>query len=82
MTATVEQTQSELLKLIDLAQKGEEVVIVNQGRRVARLTSLPEARLNPNRQAWLVQLADLRTRLATDKTGLTIEEILDEDRGV
>jgi antitoxin (DNA-binding transcriptional repressor) of toxin-antitoxin stability system len=80
MTATVEQTQSELLRLIDLAQTGEEVVIVNQGRRVARLTPLPEHRLNPNRLVWLAKLADLRTRVATDKNGLTVEQILDEDR--
>jgi antitoxin (DNA-binding transcriptional repressor) of toxin-antitoxin stability system len=82
MIATVEQTQSELLRLIDLAQKGEEVVIVNKGRQVARLTPLPESRPKPNRQAWLAQLAELRTRVATDKNGLTIEQILDEDRGV
>ena len=82
MTATVEQTQSELLRLIELAQKGEDVVIVNQGRRVARLTALPKSGLNPNRQTWLAALADLRTRIATDKIGMTVEEILDEDRGV
>jgi antitoxin (DNA-binding transcriptional repressor) of toxin-antitoxin stability system len=81
MTATVEQTQSELLRLIGLAQKGEEVVIVNQGRPLARLTPLPENRLNSNRQGWLAKLADLRSRVATGKTGLTVEQILDEDRG-
>jgi prevent-host-death family protein len=81
MTATVEQTQSELLRLIDLVQKGEEVVIVNHGRRVARLMPLGESSLNPNRQAWLAQLAELRTRVATGKNGLTVEQILDEDRG-
>ena len=31
---------------------------------------------------WLGKLADLRNRTATDKTGLTIEQLLDEDRGV
>ena len=82
MTATVEQTQSELLRLIGLARKGEEVVIVNQGQALAKLTPLPEARINPNRQAWLAKLADLRTRVATEKTGLTVEQILDEDRGL
>jgi prevent-host-death family protein len=81
MTATVEQTQSELLRLISLAQKGEEVVIVNHGRPLARLTPLPENRLNPNRQVWLAKLAELRTRMATGKGGLTTEQILDEDRG-
>jgi prevent-host-death family protein len=81
MTSTVEQTQSELLRLIDLAQKGEEVVIVKKGRPLAKLTPLPESRLNPNRQVWLAKLAGLRTRRATAKTGLTAQQILDEDRG-
>jgi antitoxin (DNA-binding transcriptional repressor) of toxin-antitoxin stability system len=81
MTSTVEQTQSDLLRLIRLAQKGEEVVIVNEGRPLATLTPLPESRREPNRQIWLAKLADLRSRIATDKTGLTAEQILDEDRG-
>jgi antitoxin (DNA-binding transcriptional repressor) of toxin-antitoxin stability system len=64
MTATVEQTHSELLRLIGLAQKGEEVVIVNQGHPLAKLTALPENRLNSNRQTWLAKLADLRAQVA------------------
>lgn len=35
----------------------------------------------PDRQAWLATLDELRQRLATAKTGLTVEQILDEDRG-
>jgi antitoxin (DNA-binding transcriptional repressor) of toxin-antitoxin stability system len=37
MTATLEQTQSDLLKLLTLVQQGEEVVITSQGRAVAKL---------------------------------------------
>jgi antitoxin (DNA-binding transcriptional repressor) of toxin-antitoxin stability system len=32
MTATLEPTQSDLLKLVNLVQQGEEVVITSQGR--------------------------------------------------
>ena len=81
MTATLEQTQSDLLRLIGLVQKGEEVVIVSQGRPVAKLTAVPQATPAPNRQAWLARLAELRERLATGKTAPTVEQILDEDRG-
>lgn len=81
MTATLEQTQADLLKLLGLVQQGEEVVITSQGRPVARLTGMPPANPALNRQAWLVRLAQLRQRLATGKTGLTVEQILDEDRG-
>ena len=81
MTATLEQTQADLPKLLGMVQQGEEVVITSQGRPVAKLTGVPNANLSPDRQAWLAELAQLRQRLSTGKTGLTIEQILDEDRG-
>ncbi len=81
MTATLEQTQSELLRLINLAQRGEEVVITSHGQPVAKLTGLPQPRTAADRRAWLAKLAALRERLSTGKTGLTVDQILDEDRG-
>ncbi len=81
MTATLEQTQSDLLRLIDVAQHGEEVLITCEGRAVARLTGVPQPRMATDRRAWLVRLAALRARLATGKPGPTVEQILGEDRG-
>lgn len=81
MTATLEQTQTDLLKLLGRVQQGEEIVITNEGRPVARLTGIPQPYPSPDRQAWLAKLAELRQRVATGKTGLTVEQILDEDRG-
>ena len=81
MTATLEQTQSDLLKLVNLVQQGEEVVITSQGRAVAKLSPVPSTTPSPNRQAWLARLADLRQQLSPGKTGPTVEQILDEDRG-
>jgi prevent-host-death family protein len=81
MTATLEQTQTDLRKLLGLVEHGQEIIITSQGRPVAKLTGLPQTALAPDRQAWLSKLADLRARLATGKTGLTVEQILDEDRG-
>ena len=81
MTATLEQTQSELFRLITLAQRGEEVVITSHGHPVAKLTGLPQPRTATDRRAWLARLAALRERLATGKTGPTVEQLLDEDRG-
>ena len=80
MTATLEQTQSDLLKLVNLVQQGEEVVITSQGRAVAKLSAVPQSAPSPNRQAWLARLAELREQLSTGKTGPTMEQILDEDR--
>ncbi len=80
MTATLEQLQSELLRLVSLVQQGEEVVITSQGRPVAKLTSVPQEKPAPNREAWLAKLARLRESTATGKTTPTTEEILDDLR--
>ena len=80
MTATVEQIQSDLLRLVNLVQQGEEVVITSQGRAVARLSALPPSAPSPNRQAWLARLRHLRASSATGKTSPTTEEILDDLR--
>jgi antitoxin (DNA-binding transcriptional repressor) of toxin-antitoxin stability system len=80
MTATLEQTQSDLLKLLNLVQQGEEVVITSQGRAVAKLSAVPQSAPSPGRQAWLARLRQLRECSATGKAGLTVEQILDEDR--
>ncbi len=80
MTATVEQTQSDLLRLVNLVQQGEEVVITSQGRAVARLSAFPQSAPSPNRQAWLARLRQLRESTATGKTSSTTEQILDDLR--
>jgi len=80
MTATLEQTQSELLKLIDLAQRGEEVLITNHGRAIAKLTALPQPRTAADRQDWLAKLSRLREVTATGKATPTTEQILDDLR--
>jgi prevent-host-death family protein len=81
VTATLEQTQAELRRLIDLAQRGEEVVITSQGKPVAKITGLPLSRASANRQVWLAKLARFRERLATGRDGASIQTILNEDRG-
>lgn len=80
MTATLEQTQSDLLKLVNLVQQGEEVVITSQGRPVARLSAVPQTMPSPNRKAWLGRLRQLRESTATGNTSPTTEEILDDLR--
>jgi antitoxin (DNA-binding transcriptional repressor) of toxin-antitoxin stability system len=76
MTATLEQTQSDLLKLVNLVQQGEEVVITSEGRAVAKLSAVPPSAPLPNRQEWLARLRQLRESTATGKTSPATEEIL------
>ena len=77
MTATLEQTQSDLIRFIDLAQRGEEVLITREGRTVARLTGVHQPRTAADRRAWLAKLARLRAATATGKTTPTTEQILE-----
>ena len=82
MTATLEQTQAKLARLLALASQGEEVLITVDGRAVAKLTGLPRPKRSPQDvEQWLAELDRLRARTATGKVGLTVEEILEEDRG-
>ena len=80
MTATLEQTQSDLLRLVKLVQQGQEVVITSQGRAVAKLSAVPETAPSPDRQAWLARLRQLRESTATGKASPTTEEILEDLR--
>ena len=57
------------------------MVITSHGHPVAKLTGLPQPRTATDRRAWLARLAAFRARLATGRTGPTVEQLLDEDRG-
>ena len=43
VTSTIDEAQSQLAHLIDLAERGEEIVIAQAGKPVARLVSYHEA---------------------------------------
>ena len=82
MTATLTESQANLRRLVELASQGEEVVITVDGKPKAKLTSAGAASTGKSLDmaGWLKELEDLRRRYATGKTGLSVEEILEEDR--
>ena len=81
MTATVEQTRSELSRLIDLAAQGEEIVITEEGRPVAKLLGIQPLRAdNGDKKLWLEQLRELRGKTSTGKAGKSGDEIISEGR--
>jgi prevent-host-death family protein len=80
MTATVEQTQRELARLIRRAVEGEEIVITEGGQPVAKLTGIRPANTAPDRGEWLKSLRLLRDSTSTGKMGRSADEILAEDR--
>ena len=85
MTATLNQSQADLPKLVELASQGEDVLITVDGLPKAKLTRADGSALSPihtvvDMSAWLSELEDLRRRYSTGRTGLTVEQILEEDR--
>ena len=84
MIATLDQSQAELPRLVELAAQGEEVLITVNGQPKAKLTR-PDVGALPripqlDLSKWLDELAELRQRFGTGKAGLTVEQILEEDR--
>ena len=83
--ATLNQSQAELPRLVELASQGEEVLITVDGQPKAKLTRA-EGASGPVRpgpldlNVWLADLEDLRRKYSTGKTGPTVEQILDADR--
>ncbi len=87
MTATLSKSQAELPRLVEIASQGEDVVITVEGKPKARLT---RANVTPGNGASphvpvdltvrVKELASLRDKYRTGKTGLTVDQILDETR--
>jgi prevent-host-death family protein len=80
MTATVEETQNDLTRLIRLAVRGEEILITEAGEPVAKLVGINEQGSAPDRLQWLKSLRELREKMCTGKAGKNSDEILSEDR--
>ena len=81
MTATLEQTRSELSRLIDLAAQGEEIVITQAGRPVAKLLGIAPPRENDvDKRQWLARLRELREKTSAGSLGKSSDEIISEGR--
>jgi prevent-host-death family protein len=82
MTATLRESQADLQRLVELASRGEEVVITVDGKPKAKLTSAgtPSPAKSLDMASWLRELEELRQRYATGKPGPTVEQMLEEDR--
>jgi len=81
------KSQAELPRLVEIASQGEDVVITVKGKPKARLTRAHMAPGNgapPRRWADLTvrvkELAALRDKYRTGKSGRTVDQILEEIR--
>ena len=87
MTAALEESPANLEHLVELAQRGEEVVLTKAGQPVAQITAMPKERDMPTpadlarRRKWLEELTLHAERAGTGKAGgATTGQIVDELR--
>ena len=84
MMTTLNQGQAELPRLVELASQGEDIVITVDGQPKARLTKATPLVAKPltpaELLAWMAELDNLRARHLTGTTGLTSEQLIEEDR--
>jgi antitoxin (DNA-binding transcriptional repressor) of toxin-antitoxin stability system len=85
MIATLNESLAELPKFVELASRGEDVLITVDGQPKAKLTRVDGTNPSPvwravDLSAWLRELEALRRKYSTGKTGPTVEQILEEDR--
>ena len=81
MTTTLNQTQADLPRLVELASQGEDVLITVEGTPKAKLTRIETTAPQPfDGRKWIGELEDLNRRYNTGKNGLSVEQILAQDR--
>jgi antitoxin (DNA-binding transcriptional repressor) of toxin-antitoxin stability system len=80
MSATVEQVGRELVRLLKLAQEGEEVLITSGVKTIAKLTGVQQQKHERDRQGWLIRLAKLREETSTGQRSASVEAVLDDLR--
>ena len=85
MTETLTQSQADLPRLVEIASRGEDVLITVAGQPRARLTRAePGVRADQLSQEeaeqWQSELAELRRSVSTGKLTPTAEELIGEDR--
>ena len=80
MVRTLRERKAKLSELVQLASRGEDVLITVRGKVKARLTKADDAAGSAGRRRWVEELRELQASIAGPASGPTIEQILAEDR--
>ncbi len=80
MVATLRETKAKLSEMVKRAAAGEDVLITVHGKQVAKLVGLPKQSKRLDKKKWLAELARLRRKYSTGRSGRTAEEIVSEGR--
>jgi prevent-host-death family protein len=80
MIKTLRESKAKLSELVDLASRGEDVLISVRGHVKARLTSATASGGASDRTRWVAELRRLQKSWGKGSTRLTVEEILAQQR--
>lgn len=79
MIKTLRESKAKLSELVEMAGRGEDVLITVRGKVKARLTRVPEPEGASDRAAWLRELQKLH-KSCSSKKGPTVDAILTDLR--
>jgi len=80
MVRTLRESKAKLSELVDLASRGEEVLISVRGKVKARLTRAAPPDRSWDRSAWVRQLRSLQRTYSAARPKISVEEILAQSR--
>ena len=80
MIRTLRESKARLSELVELASRGQDVLISVRGKVKARITSARSNLRGDDRASWISELRSLRSKTATRKTTLKVEKILEDMR--
>jgi prevent-host-death family protein len=81
MVMTLRESKAKLSHLVDLASRGEEVLITVRGKVKARLTSAEGPAARTDKRRWVAGLREFQESIGGSAAPrLTVEQILAEDR--
>ena len=80
MIKTLRESKAKLSELVELASRGQEILISVRGRVKARLTRATGPVSAPERAAWVRKLEKLQKACRGSASRPTVDEILAEQR--
>jgi len=80
MIKTLRESKAKLSELVDLASRGEDVLISVRGKVKVRLTRAAASASQSERKRWAMELKRLQKSSGTGVTRPSVEEILAQQR--
>ncbi len=80
MIRSLRESKSKLSELVELASRGQDVLISVRGKVKARLTRAGSKLSDDDRAVWIKELRTLRMKTSTGKATPKVEEILKDMR--